>query len=61
MKIGGGVLPTDSPNADASLDFLFLALLAFVKPRGGTIFYAPLRLDSPGKFREEPDLCYSSL
>ncbi len=35
---------------------LFLALLSFLQPRGGVVFYAPLRLQiRPGKFRE-PDL-----
>lgn len=47
-------MPTDKHQA-ISL-FLLLSLLAFVRPRGGTVFYAPLRLEvRPGKFRE-PDL-----
>jgi Uma2 family endonuclease len=36
--------------------FLLLSLLAFIRPRGGAVYYAPLRLQvRPGKFRE-PDL-----
>jgi Uma2 family endonuclease len=47
-------MPTDKHQAISRL--LFLALLAFVERLGGTIFYAPLRLQvRPGKFRE-PDL-----
>jgi Uma2 family endonuclease len=47
-------MPTDKHQA-ISL-FLLLSLLAFVQPRGGAIFYAPLRIEvRPGKFRE-PDL-----
>lgn len=47
-------MPTDKRQA-ISL-FLLLSLLAFVRPRGGTVAYAPLRLAvRPGKFRE-PDL-----
>jgi len=47
-------MPTDKHHA-ISL-FLLLGLLAFIRPRHGTVFYAPLRLEvRPGKFRE-PDL-----
>jgi len=47
-------MPTDKHQA-ISL-FLLLSLLAFVRPRAGTVAYAPLRLAvRPGKFRE-PDL-----
>jgi Uma2 family endonuclease len=47
-------MPTDKHQAISRL--LFLALLAFVERLGGTIFYAPLRLQvRPGTFRE-PDL-----
>jgi Uma2 family endonuclease len=47
-------VPTDKHQA-ISL-FLLLSLLAFVRPRGGAVFYAPLRLEvRPAKFRE-PDL-----
>jgi Uma2 family endonuclease len=50
------VLPMPTRKHQAISRLLFLALLAFVQPRGGTIFYAPLRLKiRPGKFRE-PDL-----
>jgi Uma2 family endonuclease len=50
------VLPMPTRKHQAISRFLFLALLAFLQPRGGTIFYAPLRLQiRPGKFRE-PDL-----
>jgi Uma2 family endonuclease len=47
-------MPTDKHQAISRL--LFLALLAFVQRLGGTVFYAPLRVQvRPGKFRE-PDL-----
>ena len=50
------VLPTPTRKHQAISRFLFLAFLAFVQPRGGTVFYAPLRVRiSPGRFRE-PDL-----
>jgi Uma2 family endonuclease len=50
------VLPMPTRKHQAISRFLFLALLAFLQPRGGTVFYAPLRLQiRPGKFRE-PDL-----
>jgi Uma2 family endonuclease len=52
--IEGLPMPTEKHQA-ISL-FLLLALLAVVRPRGGAVFYAPLRLEiRPGKFRE-PDL-----
>jgi Uma2 family endonuclease len=47
-------MPTDKHQAISRL--LFLALLAFIERLGGTVFYAPLRVQiRPGKFRE-PDL-----
>ncbi len=47
-------MPTDKHQAISRL--LFFALFAFVQPLGGTVFYAPLRMQvRPGKFRE-PDL-----
>jgi Uma2 family endonuclease len=47
-------MPTDKHQAISQL--LFLALLAWVQRFGGTVFYAPLRVQvRPGKFRE-PDL-----
>jgi Uma2 family endonuclease len=47
-------MPTD--RHQAILEFLFLAFLGFIKPRGGKVRFAPLRLRiRPGKFRE-PDL-----
>jgi Uma2 family endonuclease len=47
-------MPTDRHQAISRL--LFLALLAFVERLGGTVFYAPLRVQvRPGLFRE-PDL-----
>lgn len=50
------VLPMPTRKHQAISRWLFLALLAFLQPRGGTIFYAPLRLRiRAGKFRE-PDL-----
>jgi Uma2 family endonuclease len=50
------VLPMPTRKHRAVSRFLFLAFLAFVQPRGGTVFYAPLRVRiAPGRFRE-PDL-----
>jgi Uma2 family endonuclease len=50
------VLPMPTRKHQAISRFLLLAFLAFVQPRGGTVFYAPLRARiSPGRFRE-PDL-----
>lgn len=49
-------LPMPTEKHQAISLFLLLSLLAFVRPRGGAVFYAPLRLEvRPGKFRE-PDL-----
>jgi Uma2 family endonuclease len=50
------VLPMPTDRHQSILAFLYLAFLAFVKPRGGKVHFAPLRLRiRPGKFRE-PDL-----
>ncbi|MCS7289664.1 MAG: Uma2 family endonuclease, partial [Roseiflexus sp.] len=50
------VLPMPTEKHQAISLFLLLSFLAFVRPRGGVAFYAPLRLEiRPGKFRE-PDL-----
>jgi Uma2 family endonuclease len=50
------VLPVPTRKHQAISRRLFLAFLAFLQPRDGTIFYAPLRLRiREGKFRE-PDL-----
>ncbi len=50
------VLPMPTRKHQAISRFLFLAFLAFVQPRGGTVFYAPLRVRiAAGRFRE-PDL-----
>jgi Uma2 family endonuclease len=50
------VLPMPTRQHQAIVRFLFLALHAFLAPRGGTVFFAPLRLQiSEDKFRE-PDL-----
>ena len=49
-------LPMPTRQHQAISRLLFLALLAFVQRIGGTVFYAPLRLQvRPNKFRE-PDL-----
>lgn len=49
-------LPMPTEKHQAISLFLLLSLLAFVRPQGGAVFYAPLRLEvRPGKFRE-PDL-----
>lgn len=50
------VLPMPTKRHQAISLFLLLGLLAFVRPRGGAVYYAPLRIEvRPGKFRE-PDL-----
>jgi Uma2 family endonuclease len=50
------VLPMPTERHQAISQFLFLALLTFLHPHGGKVFYAPLRLQiREGKFRE-PDL-----
>ncbi len=50
------VLSMPTRKHQAISRWLFLALLTFVQPRGGTVFYAPLRVRvRAGKFRE-PDL-----
>jgi Uma2 family endonuclease len=50
------VLPMPTDKHQAISRRLFLALLAFIERLGGTVFYAPLRVQvRPGKFRE-PDL-----
>lgn len=50
------VLPMPTRKHQAISRYLFLAFLAFVQPRGGTVFYAPLRVRiAAGRFRE-PDL-----
>lgn len=50
------VLPMPTENHQAILEWLFLALRAFVEQRGGKVRFAPLRvLVGEGKFRE-PDI-----
>ena len=50
------VLPVPTHEHQAILKYLFLAFHAFLHPRGGTVFFAPLRLQVlPGIYRE-PDL-----
>ncbi|GAB4212543.1 MAG: Uma2 family endonuclease [Roseiflexaceae bacterium] len=50
------VLPTPTRKHQAISRLLFFALTLFVQPLGGTVFYAPLRLQiRKGTFRE-PDL-----
>jgi Uma2 family endonuclease len=49
-------LPMPTDRHQAILEFLYLAFSCFIKPRGGKVRFAPLRLRiRPGKFRE-PDL-----
>lgn len=49
-------LPVPTDRHQAILAFLYEAFTAFVRPRGGKVRFAPLRLRiRPGKFRE-PDL-----
>jgi Uma2 family endonuclease len=50
------VLPMPTDKHQSILKFLFLAFFGFVEVRGGTVQFAPLRLQiRPNKFRE-PDL-----
>ena len=50
------VLPMPTERHQAISKFLLFVLSAFLDPRGGTVFYSPLRLKiREGKFRE-PDL-----
>jgi len=50
------VLPMPTRKHQAISRLLFLALFTFVQRLGGTVFYAPLRVQiRPGKYRE-PDL-----
>lgn len=50
------VLPMPTERHQAISKFLLFVLSAFLDPRGGTVFYSPLRLRiREGKFRE-PDL-----
>ncbi|MCS6883133.1 MAG: Uma2 family endonuclease [Oscillochloridaceae bacterium] len=50
------VLPMPTDRHQTILRFLFLALVAFVEPRGGRVLFAALRLRiREGKFRE-PDI-----
>jgi Uma2 family endonuclease len=50
------VLPMPTEKHQAILGFLYVTLLTFLQPRGGKVFFAPLRLRlSEGIFRE-PDL-----
>src|SRR5215213_1963739 len=49
------VLPMPTRKHQAISRLLFLLLLPLVQARGGTVFYAPLRMQvRPGKYRE-PD------
>jgi len=50
------ILPMPTRKHQTIARFLFLALLTFVQRLGGTVFFAPLRLQlASGRFRE-PDL-----
>lgn len=50
------VLPMPTDNHQGIAEFMFLALTLFIRPLGGTVHIAPLRLRiRPGKFRE-PDV-----
>ena len=50
------VLPMPTRKHQAISRYMFLALLGGVQARGGTVFYAPLRVRAaPGRFRE-PDV-----
>jgi Uma2 family endonuclease len=59
IEFSGGyleILPMPTDRHQAILGFLFLAFFQFIKPKGGTVRFAALRLRiSSSKFRE-PDL-----
>jgi Uma2 family endonuclease len=50
------VLPMPTDYHQAILEFLFLAFLQFLKPRGGKVRFAPLRLRIRPRTFREPDL-----
>jgi Uma2 family endonuclease len=50
------VLPMPTPLHQNILQFLFLAFLEYVRPRGGKVHFAPLRLRIRGRKFREPDL-----
>ena len=50
------VLPVPTREHQAILKYLFLALHAFLHPRGGTVFFAPLRVQVRPRIFREPDL-----
>ena len=50
------VLPMPTDEHQAILKYLFLAMHAFVQPRGGTVFFAPLRVQVRPRVYREPDL-----
>jgi Uma2 family endonuclease len=55
-RFRGGVLPMPTDRHQTLSRFLLFALFACVQPLGGTVLYAPLRLQiREGRFRE-PDL-----
>jgi Uma2 family endonuclease len=50
------VLPMPTERHQAISQFLLLALLQFLQPRGGRVFYAPLRVQIRKEKFREPDL-----
>src|SRR5437588_5253481 len=50
------VLPMPAEEHQAISGFLYVALLTFLQPRGGKVFYAPLRLQLRERKFREPDL-----
>jgi Uma2 family endonuclease len=50
------VLPVPTTRHQAIVKYLLLALIAFLEPRGGTVFFAPLRLRIRERKYREPDL-----
>ncbi len=50
------VLPMPTRKHQAISQLLFLAFLSFLQPRGGRIFYSPLRLQVRHRKFREPDL-----
>ena len=55
------VLPMPTKRHQVILRFLFLALYSFTEQHGGTVFFAPLRVQiREGKYRE-PICCYFAM
>ena len=50
------VLPMPTEQHQALLKYFFFALVAFLEPRGGLVYFAPLRVQVRPRMFREPDL-----